>query len=295
MRRRLLIAHIRENMQVSQRRACRALGIARSTVRYIKRVRADEEALRAAIIEKAREVGSYGYRQVALSLRQDGWQVGKKLVYRIWCEEGLKVPRRQKKRRHLWLNNGSCVRLRPEYRNHVWSYDFVSDRLSNGRPFRMLTVLDEYTRECLAIVVGYRLSWEDVIECLEELFILRGMPAYLRSDNGAEFTTPKVREWLRRLGVQTAFIEPGSPWENGYNEAFNGTLRRDLLNREVFDTLLEAEVLIERYRRFYNGKRPHSSLGGRPPAPETIIPVEALPGKDVLLGPKPAVERCRLN
>jgi len=202
------------------------------------------------------------------------------------------VRRRLQKKTRLWLNDGSCVRMRPEYCNHVWSYDFVSDLLSDGRKIRMLTVLDEYERECLAIVVGFHLTWEDVVECLEHLFVHRGLPAYIRSDNGSEFTTPKLREWLKRLGVQTAFIEPGSPWENGYNESFNGTLRRELLNREVFDTLLEAQVLIERYRRSDNAKRPHSSLGYRPPAPEAIIPVGSLPENSVVLDVSPQVERC---
>ncbi len=205
------------------------------------------------------------------------------------------VASRMKKKRRLWLKDGSCVRLRPMHRNHVWSYDFVEDRLANGKKIRMLTVIDEYRRECLAIVTKKRLNWEDVVEYLKMLFILRGMPEYLRSDNGSEFTTERVRGFLQTLGVTPMFIEPGSPWENGYNESFNGTLRRELLDREVCDTLLEAQILIERWRREYNEVRPHSSLGYRPPAPEAIIPFEEFVGKQELVIEPSRIEFCKLN
>jgi putative transposase len=201
-------------------------------------------------------------------LPQQGWLVNHKRIERLWRREGLKVPQKQPRRRRLWLNDGSCIRLRPAYRDHVWSYDFVQSRTHAGRSFRLLTVLDEYTRECLTIDVARRLTSEDVLERLSDLFIGRGVPAYLRSDNGPEFTARRVRQWLTKVGVQTLFIEPGSPWENGYVESFNGKLRDELLNREIFDTLLEAKVLIERWRREYNTIRPHSALGYRPPAPE---------------------------
>jgi len=201
-------------------------------------------------------------------LRREGWGVNHKRVERIWRREGLKVPKKQPKRGRLWLQDGSCLRRRPEHKNHVWSYDFVADRTRDGRALKILTVLDEYTRECLAIRVDRRLDSEDVLECLDELFILRGVPEYIRSDNGSEFTAEAVRGWLEKLGVQTLFIEPGSPWENGYIESFHGKLRDELLNGELFDTLWEARVLIERWRREYNTIRPHSSLGYRPPAPE---------------------------
>jgi transposase InsO family protein len=267
----------------------------RSSYRYQHHRKPDEEVLRAVIIEKAKDYGAYGYRMVTGLLRNEGWRVNHKRVARIWREEGLKVPRRMKKKRRLWLNDGSCVRLRPTHPNHVWSYDFVADRLSNGKKIRMLTVIDEYTRESLAIVTKRRLNWEDVVECLVWLFIQRGMPEYIRSDNGAEFTTENVRGFLKKMGVKTAFIEPGSPWENGFNESFNGTLRRELLNREAFDTLLEAQILIERWRREYNEVRPHSSLGYRPPAPEAIIPFEELVGKQELVPEPSRIEFCRLN
>ena len=194
-----------------------------------------------------------------------------KRVERIWRREGLKVPHKQPKRGRLWLNDGSCIRLRPEHQDHVWSYDFVTARTADGRAFRMLTIIDEYTRECLAILVERRLTSEDVIDQLFNLFVLRGIPEHIRSDNGPEFTAKAVRKWLERLGVKTLFIEPGSPWENGYIESFNGKLRDELLNREIFTTLIEAKVLIADWRKEYNQVRPHSALGYRPPAPEVKI------------------------
>jgi len=226
------------------------------------------------MINLATTYGRYGYRRITALLRREGWQVNHKRVERLWRQEGLKVPQRQPKRGRLWLNDGSCVRLRPEHRNHVWSYDFVHARTRDGRGFRMLTVLDEYTRECLAIDVARNLTHEDVLHRLAKLFFMRCIPEHIRSDNGSEFTAKVVRNWLKRLGVTTLYIEPGSPWENGYIESFNGKLRDELLNREVFDTLLEAKVLVERWRREYNHIRPHSSLGYRPPAPETILALD---------------------
>jgi len=196
-------------------------------------------------------------------------------VQRIWRQEGLKVPRRQPKRGRLWLNDGSCVRLRPARKDHVWSYDFVYARTHDGRPLRLLTLMDEYTRESLSIDVGRRLSSEDVLCRLTQLFVERGVPAHIRSDNGPEFTAKAVRDWLGRVGVGTLFIEPGSPWENGFIESFNGKLRDELLNGEIFYTVREARVLIERWRREYNEIRPHSSLEYRPPAPAAIAPAQA--------------------
>ena len=255
-----------------------------------------------------------------------------KRVQRIWRREGLKVPQKQPKRGRLWLNDGSCIRLRPGWPNHVWSYDFVMDRTHDGRKFRMLTVIDEFTRlwlndgscirlrpcwpnhvwsydfvmdrthdgrkfrmltvideftrRCMAVVVERRLNSDNVLHCLTELFVQHGPPDHIRSDNGSEFTAHAVRDWLGRIGVKTLYIEPGSPWENGYNESFNSKLRDEILNTEIFYTLKEAKVLIERWRHHYNTIRPHSSLGYRPPAPETILPnVE---------GPTYAVDGLRL-
>jgi len=200
-----------------------------------------------------------------------GWQVNAKRVQRIWRAEGLKVPARQPKRGRLWLNDGSCIRLRPEHPNHVWAYDFVAERTHDGRPLKLLTVADEYTRECLAIVVARRITSHEVLMCLADLFLEHGMPEHIRSDNGPEFVATAVRGWLAELGVTTLFIEPGSPWENGFVESFNGKLRDELLHGEIFYTLKEAQILVADWRRLYNGLRPHSSLGQRPPAPETIV------------------------
>jgi transposase InsO family protein len=230
----------------------------------------DEAPLTARIVALASEYGRYGYRRITALLQREGWRVNHKRVERIWRREGLKVPKRQPKRGRLWLNDASCIRRRPEYRDHVWAYDFVADRTHDGRPIRMLTVIDEYTRECLAIEVQRRLSSQDVLDVLRDLFVERGAPEYIRSDNGAEFTAKAVRQWLKDVAVKTLFIEPASPWENGYNESFNGKLRDELLAREIFYTVQEAKVLIEGWRVQYNQIRPHSSLGYRPPAPAAI-------------------------
>jgi transposase InsO family protein len=199
-------------------------------------------------------------------LRDAGWAVNAKRVERIWRREGLKVPQKQPKKRRLWLNDGSCIRLRPEHPNHVWSYDFVEDRTHDGRKYRMLNLIDEFTRECLAIRVDRKLNSTDVIDVLSDQFILRGIPGYIRSDHGPEFIAKAVREWIAAVGARTAFIEPGSPWENGYCESFNSKLRDELLNGEIFYSLAEARTVIEAWRRHYNTRRPHSSLGYRPPA-----------------------------
>ena len=230
-----------------------------------------EAALTAAIIDWARQYGRYGYRRITALLRAEGWVCNHKRVERIWRREGLKVPVRQPKRGRLWLNDGSCVRLRPERANHVWAYDFVEDRTRDGRKFRMLNVLDEFTRECLSIRVARKLGSADVIDVLADLFITRGAPVFVRSDNGPEFIAIAVRGWIGGVGAKTAFIEPGSPWENGYVESFNGKLRDELLNAEVFNTLAEARVLIEQWRVHYNTVRPHSSLNYRPPAPDVVL------------------------
>ena len=261
---------MRERFAVTERHACRVLGQPRSTQRYSPIIRDDEAPLTAAIVRLAGQYGRYGYRRVTALLRAEGWHVNHKRVARIWRREGLKVPMKQSKRGRLWLNDGSCIRLRPCWRNHVWAYDFVHARTHDGRAFRMLTVIDEYTRECLAIEVARKLSSQDVLDVLRDLFVERGAPEYIRSDNGPEFTAKAVRDWLSRVAVKTLFIEPGSPWENGYNESFNGKLRDELLAREIFYTLKEANVLIEGWRKLYNHFRPHSSLGYRPPAPAAI-------------------------
>jgi transposase InsO family protein len=253
------------------------LGQARATQRLHPSVSGEEASLVADVTALASKYGRYGYRRITAMLNSSdrGWQVNHKRVERIWRQEGLRVPQKQPKRGRLWLNDGSCIRLRPEHRDHVWSYDFVMDRTENGRAFKILNIIDEYTRECLATLVNRRLRSEDVLDQLFNLFVFRGIPEHIRSDNGSEFTARAVRKWLGRMGVKTLFIEPGSPWENGYIESFNGKMRDELLDREIFTTLEEARVLIAEWRKEYNQVRPHSSLGYHPPAPEARM-VEAL-------------------
>lgn len=255
----------------SERRACKVLGQPRAVQRYMPRRREDEDEITGRIVELASVYGRYGTPRITAMMRNEGTRVNHKRVERIWKREGLKVPCKQPKRGRLWLNDGSCVRLRPKHKDHVWAYDFVHDVTHDGRSFRMLTIVDEYTRECLAIDVARGIRSDDVLEQISWLMATRGVPQYIRSDNGPEFTANAVRDWLGKVGVQTVFIEPGSPWENGYCESFNGKLRDELLNGEIFYTLKEAKVLIERWRAHYNTVRPHSSLGYMPPAPEAIV------------------------
>ncbi len=262
-------------MAVSERRVCAALGQHRSTQRKTPRGQEDEEALTADIIEFARQYGRYGYRKIAALLRDAGWLVNDKRVERIWRCEGLKVPAKQPKKGRLWLDDGSCIRLRPQHRDHVWSYDFVEDRTHDGRKFRTLNVVDEFTREALAIRVARKLNSTDVIDVLSDLFILRGVPGHIRSDNGPEFIAQAVQDWIKAVGAKTAYIAPGSPWENGYVESFNARFRDELLDGEIFYSLKEAQVIIESWRRHYNTVRPHGSIGYRPPAPEVFVPAFA--------------------
>jgi transposase InsO family protein len=249
------------------------LGQHRSTQRRIPRGRDDEEQLVADLVELARRYGRYGYRKIAALLRSTaGWVVNDKRVERIWRREGLKVPARQPKRGRLWLADGSCIRLRAERPNHVWSYDFVEDRTHDGRKYRMLNIIDEFTHECLAIRIDRKLKAIDVIDVLSDLFILRGVPEHVRSDNGPEFVAKAVQEWISAVGAKTAYIAPGSPWENGFIESFNARLRDELLDGEIFYTLAEAKIIVESWRRHFNTVRPHGSLGYKPPAPEVFIP-----------------------
>ena len=269
-RRRTCVDHVVTELGVPERLACRVLGQHRSTQRKRPTAPDDEAALTADIIELARQYGRYGYRRITALLRTAGWSVNPKRVERIWRQEGLKVPPRQPKRGRLWQADGSCIRLRPEHPNHVRSYDFVEDRTHDGRKYRMLNVLDEFTRECLAIRVRRRLNATDVIDVLTDLFLQHGIPNHIRSDNGPEFIATGVRTWIAAVGASTAYIEPGSPWENGYCESFNARLHGELLDGEIFYSLKEAQTVIETWRRHYNTNRPHSALGYRPPAPEIV-------------------------
>ncbi len=273
-KRRVAVKQVTEKLNVAESRACRVIGQYRSTQKYqIKRL-PDEDEITFRISELACKYGRYGYMRITALLRAEGFIINHKRVERIWREQGLRVPQKQKKRRRLWLNDGSCHRLRPEYKNHVWSYDFVFDKTTDSKPFKILNIIDEYSRECLCTYAARHIRWADVQECLAENFCSRGLPQYIRSDNGSEFTAYMLREWLKRLEVTTTYIEPGSPWENGYIESFNGKMRDELLNGEIFDTMQEAKILINQWRHEYNTIRPHSSLEYRPPVPVVKIPTE---------------------
>jgi len=254
----------------SQRRACGALGVNRTAYRYKAILLPDEDEIRQKIIDKACNYGRVGYRMVTNMLRNEGTKINHKRVARMWREEGLKLPQKQPRKSRLWLNDGSCIRLRPEERpNHVWSYDFMEDRTVDGRKIRWLNIYDEGRRICIDSIP--RRSWRnnDVIEALAKSMLMHGTPEYLRSDNGKEFTAKKVKEWLRATNVITAYIEPGSPWENGYCESFNSRMRDEFLNCELFGNMYEAQVLTKRWVRYYNEVRPHSALRGK--APQMII------------------------
>jgi putative transposase len=265
------VAAAKVKYNISERRACRAIRQHRSTQRYEVRKLVDEDKLTARIINLVSQYGRYGTPRITAMLLREGWDVNHKRVERIWRQQGLKVAKKQKKRRRLWIKNGSTIRLRPEHKNHVWSYDIMEDKTYDGRKFRILNIIDEYSRECLLSHASRRITSIEVLEFLTDLFCNRGLPEYIRSDNGSEFTAKRVREFISNLGTYPAFIEPGSPWENGYIESFNGKMRDELLNGEIFDTMTEARVLIERWRAYYNTIRPHSSLSYMPPAPETKV------------------------
>jgi putative transposase len=262
----------------SEREACRALNLSRSSPRYIPVKRADEDKDREEIIYLAANFGRVGYRMVCYMMRNSGRLINHKKVERIWREEGLKLPQKQPKKRRLWMNDGSCVRLRPDHKNHVWSYDFIEDKLSNGRRVRWLNIIDEFEHICLASIPQRSWGHKDIIDILSGLFIMRGNPEYLRSDNGSEFTAKKLMQWLSDVNVATAYIEPGSPWENAFIESFNSRMRDEFLNGEIFDTMHEVRVLTRRWVDYYNNIRPHRSLGGRPPAPQT----NTFPGRNML-------------
>jgi len=264
--------------RVSERTACGLVGLSRTAFRYMPLPRDDEGPFRGEVVRLACTYGRYGYRTVAAMMRNTGWQrATQQRVKRIWQQEGLKVPDKQTAKGRLWLNDGACLRLRAHCQNHVWSYDFVFVRDAYGRKIRMLTMIDEYTRVCLAIHCATRIGAQEVIEQLADAMLVHGIPQYIRSDNGPEFIAKVLRDWLKEIGVQTAYIELGSPWENGYCESFNGTLRDELLNGEIFYNLKEAKVLVERWRQHYNQVRPHSSLGYKPPAPQVTLPLITQP------------------
>jgi transposase InsO family protein len=244
----------------------------------------DDAALRLAMVRLAKQYGRYGYRKIAQLLRMEGWPenqaVNHKKIERLWREEGLQLPQRHKKRRRLYHKDTSVIRLRPQYPNHIWSIDFVHDKLSSGRAYKMLTVIDEYTREALCVAVAPRMTSDDVLDTLYPLLIKRGKPHYIRSDNGSEFIAAPLQAWLRKVGIEPIQIYPGSPWENGYNERFNGTLRREVLDAEWFHSTHQAQTAINAWLRQYNQIRPHHALNMRPPAPETLIEKSKITGTE---------------
>ena len=254
--------------KVSERRACRVLDQPRTTQRYRPRRPADERKLLSEMRNIAYRRPRYGSPRVHRTLRAMGWQVNHKRVERIWREENMQVPKKQHRRRRLAYggSENSCIRRRPQHKDHVWSYDFLSDRIEDGRQIRLLVVIDEFTRECLAIEVARSFTARQVVEILRYLFAVRGTPEFIRSDNGPEFVAKEVCKWLSQADVQTLFIAKGSPWENGYVESFNGKLRDELLNGELFLSLAEARWVIDRWRLDYNHRRPHSSLDYQTPA-----------------------------
>jgi transposase InsO family protein len=257
------------------------------TQRYKGKQPDRDKALTLQIKQLAKKYKRYGYRMITAKLRQAGWNVNHKCVQRIWQKEGLQVPYRRKFRKSEGCSGNSCCVKKAEYINHVWTYDFMSDQTEDGRKLKFLTVLDEFTRESLTIEVGRSIKAKDVIAVLKYLFLVRGTPCFIRSDNGPEFIADAIKKWLSEKGVQTLYIEPGSPWENGYIESFNGKFRDDVLNRELFHSVKEAKVIVESWRLEYNNHRPHSGLGYMTPAAfaaACIASVRATPSPQQYIG-----------
>lgn len=251
---------------MSERRACQVLEQPRSTQRYVAQPNSEEQRLVARLHELVQQHTRYGYRFMTAILRREGWRVNRKRVYRLWQQEGLQVPRKQRKKRRCGSSEGSCLRHRAEHKNHVWAWDFVFDRTANGRSIKWLSIVDEYTRECLALEVDRTMASEDVLDVLRDLFVIRGVPKHIRSDNGPEFIAQAIRRFLAAAGVETLYIEPGSPWQNGYAESFHSRLRSELLDAEVFENVADAQSLSATWRSDYNHYRPHSSLDYQTPA-----------------------------
>lgn len=264
--RRQAVRQLQQTFGVSQRRACRVLGQPRSTQRQTAKPSEEEERLVGRMLELVRRHPRWGYRRITVLLRREGWRVNRKRVYRLWRKEGLKVPRKQRKKRRLGHSGNSCVRRPAQHKDHVWTWDFLHDRTSDGRPLKWLTLIDEYTRECLALEVDRGMTAEAVKRVLAGVVRERGVPVHIRSDNGSEFIACAIRGWMTAAGLETLYIAPGAPWENGYAESFNSKVRDELLNAEAFGSVLEAKVLAKEWRQEYNHVRPHSSLGYRTPA-----------------------------
>ena len=258
--------HLQTTFQVSERRACEVLDQPRSTQRQQPKERPEEKPLVKRMLELVGQHPRFGYRRIWALLRREGWRVNRKRVYRLWRQQGLKVPRRKKKRRRLGHSGNGCVRYRARAKDHVWAWDFIHDRTADGRPLKWLSVVDEFTRECVALEVARSMTAARVVQILAGVIRERGGVGHIRSDNGPEFIAAEIRRWLAEAKVGTLYIEPGSPWENGYCESFHSRLRDELLEREEFSTPLEARVLSAAWKQQYNHERPHSALGYQTPA-----------------------------
>jgi putative transposase len=260
------VQHVQKRFEVSERRACRVVDQPRSSQRYVSMKAVEDAALSEMMVALSKENPRYGYRRVWALLRREGWAVNKKRVQRLWREADLKVPAKERKRRRMGASENGCTRRRAEYIDHIWSYDFAMDATEDGRRLKVMPIVDEYSRECLALEMERSITAEDVVEVLDRLFTERGEPDYIRSDNGPEFIAEAIKRWLASRGVKTLYIEPGAPWENAYSETFISRLRDELLNREEFANLNEAQVLAGDYRERYNYHRPHGALGYLTPA-----------------------------
>jgi putative transposase len=260
------VAELQLKFGISERRACTVVDQPRSSQRFVSKPRTDESPLVKRMLQLARSRPRYGYRRIGWLLREEGWRAGLSRVFRLWQREGLKVPVKKRKRRRIGTSENGCHRRRAEGPNDVWCWDFVYDRTASGSQLKWLSVVDEYTRECLALKVNRSITSEDVIDTLSELFVMRGVPRHIRSDNGPEFIAHALRRWLGQVGVDAMYIEPGSPWENGYAESFHGRLRDEFLAMEIFDGVRDARALTASWKDEYNTQRPHSSLGYQTPA-----------------------------
>ena len=265
-RKREAVLRLREQLEMSERRACRVLSQPRSSQRRKSKPRDDEPALVKRMLELVRERPRFGYRRIAALLRQEGFRASETRMLRLWRREGLKVPQKKRKRRRLGQSSNGLTHRRAEAKNHVWTWDFVFDRTTAGSPLKWLSIVDEYTRECLALKVDRNITSEDVIDALAELLSMRGVPQCIRSDNGPEFVAHALRKWLAQVGVETLYVEPGSPWENGYVESFHSRLRDEYLALEQFESLAAARKLTALWKDDYNHRRPHGSLGYVAPA-----------------------------
>ena len=266
-RRRQAVAHVQQKQDVSQRRACQALGQPRSTQRYQAKTDTEEiQRLVSRMHELVRKYPRYGYRMIRAKLRQEGWRVNFKRIYRLWRREGFKVPRKTRKKRRLGHSGNSCIRRRAEHKDHIWTWDFIHDRTASGQPLKWFAITDEYTRECLALEVDRSITADKVLDVLTSLFLVRGVPKHIRSDNGPEFIAGAIRRYSRQVGLEMLYIEPGSPWENGFAESFFSRLRDELLNVEEFMNLAEVRWFADHRQQEHNQERPHSSLGYQTPS-----------------------------